>query len=145
MGIATGGLTSKTKREEGSADFSMSYGLPGKPGYRYTRPFDYFLFEFTAVPNQSTVANAIENVTIRGLLVGTRYEIGDDYRGVWGLFGGYDYLSPQIFRISTTNLGLGTIGQWWLSRNVAVSSRSDCNCSNRRTLLVGACQPGSSS
>lgn len=26
-------------------DFQMSYGLPGKPGYRYDRPFDYFDFQ----------------------------------------------------------------------------------------------------
>src|SRR5438874_12524947 len=92
-------LKAVTSRQEGSADFSMAYGLPGKPGYQYTRPFDYFLFEFTAVPNASTVSNGIENVTIRGLLLGTNYEWGGDYRGVWGLFGGYDYLSPQLFRV----------------------------------------------
>jgi len=65
-------------------DFYMTYGLPGKPGYKYTRPFDFFLFEFTAVPNARTAADAIENVTIRGLLVGERYELGDDYRGALG-------------------------------------------------------------
>jgi hypothetical protein len=118
--VTNEGLASNVKREEGSADFSMDYGLPGKPGYRYTRPFDYFHFEFTAVPNASTVANAIENVSIRGLLVGAKYEWGEDYRGVWGLFGGYDYLSPQIFRVATTEVGLGTVAQWWLSRTVAL-------------------------
>ncbi len=118
--VNSAGLSNDVKRQEGSADFSMAYGLPGKPGYRYTRPFDYFLFEFTAVPNASTVANAIENVTIRGLLAGAPYEWGEDYRGVWGLFGGCDYLSPQIFRVSTTNLGLGTVAQWWLTRLVAL-------------------------
>jgi len=75
----------------------MTYGLPGKPGYNYKRPFDFFLFEFTAVPNAKTAADAIENLTIRGLLLGTKYEVGDDYRGLWGLFGGYEYLSPQVF------------------------------------------------
>ena len=118
--VANEGASNNAKRQEGSADFSMAYGLPGKPGYDYKRPFDYFLFEFTAVPNANTVPNAIENVTIRGLLVGTKYAWGDDYRGVWGLFGGYDYLSPQLFRVSTTNASLGTTGQWWLSRTVAL-------------------------
>jgi len=108
------------KRQEGSADFSMAYGLPRKPGYEYKRPFDYFLFEFTAVPNADTVPNAIENVTVRGLLTGTKYEWGDNYRGVWGLFGGYDYLSPQLFRVATTNASVGTTAQWWLSRAVAL-------------------------
>lgn len=118
--VTNAGLPNNAKRQEGSGDFSMVYGLPGKPGYRYTRPFDYFLFEFTAVPNASSAANAIENATIRGLLVGTKYEQGDDYRGLWGLFGGYDYLSPQIFRVAATTLSLGTVAQWWLSPSVAL-------------------------
>ena len=120
-GVATGGLTSNVKNQEGMIDFAMAYGLPGKPGYRYSRPFDHFLFQFTAVPNALDVPNAIENATIRGLLVGTTYGSGDDdYRGVWGLFGGYDYLSPQIFRLSNTNVSLGTTGQWWLTRSLAL-------------------------
>jgi hypothetical protein len=114
------GLSVEVQEHEGAAYFTMVYGLPGKPGYRYRRPFDYFLFDFTAVPNASTMHNAIENVTIRGLLVGAAYEWGDDYRGVWGLFGGFDYLSPQIFRVSSTDLSLGTVAQWWASRAVAL-------------------------
>ena len=114
------GLSNKVKRQEGSADYSITYGLPGKPGYQYTRPFDYFHFEFTAVPNANTLANAVENLSTRGLLVGARYALGDDYRGVWGLFGSYDYLSPQIFRVSTTAISVGTVAQWWLSRSVAL-------------------------
>lgn len=109
-------------REQGIVDFSMTYGLPGKPGYSYTRPFDYFLFEFTAAPTRSNIADAIENVTVRGLLAGTSYEWGDDYRGLWGLFGAYDYLSPEIFRVATTSVSLGTVGQWWLSRTVALQA-----------------------
>jgi hypothetical protein len=118
--VDSGGLGSRPKEQEGNAEFLMVYGLPGKPGYTYRRPFDFFLFEFTAVPNASSPDNAIENVTIRGLLVGTGYEWGESYRGVWGLFGGYEYLSPQVFRLATTNLALGTVGQWWLSGTVAL-------------------------
>jgi hypothetical protein len=118
--VESGGLLAEPKEQEGNTEFLMVYGLPGKRGYEYRRPFDYFLFEFTAVPNAATAANAIENVTIRGLLAGTGYEWGDDYRGLWGLFGGYEYLSPQIFRMAATNLSLGTIGQWWLSGTVAL-------------------------
>jgi hypothetical protein len=118
--VDSGGLLAQPKEQEGNAEFLMVYGLPGKPGYQYKRPFDFFLFEFTAVPNASTAANAIENVTIRGLLAGTGYEWGDNYRGLWGLFGGYEYLSPQIFRLATTNLALGTVAQWWLTGTVAL-------------------------
>ncbi len=118
--VTNANLSPDVREQEGSMDFYMTYGLPGKPGYKYTRPFDFFLFEFTAVPNARTAADAIENLTVRGLLVGDRYELGDDYRGLWGLFGGYEYLSPQVFRVATTNFAVGTVAQWWLTRTVAL-------------------------
>src|SRR5450759_2009074 len=40
--------TTTLKRNEALIDYSMDYGLPGKPGYSYTRPFDYFTFQITA-------------------------------------------------------------------------------------------------
>jgi len=104
-------------------DFTIGYGLPGKPGYEYTRPFDYFHFQFTAASS-----NTFENVMSRGLLLGKSYAVGDNYRGVWGLYGIYDYIAPQIFRISNTGAAIGTTGQWWLSRTVALQG----------TLLAGA-------
>lgn len=100
---------------EGVADFTIAYGLPGKPGYTYERPFDYFHFQFTAV-----TSNALENVMTRGLLIGTDYAMGDAVRGIWGLYGTYDYIAPQIFRVSASGLGLGTTMQWWLTQKVAL-------------------------
>lgn len=113
-------LSRDVKRQEGAADYSITYGLPGKPGYQYKRPFDYFHFELTAVPNAREVTDAIENVSIRGLLGGRTYDLGDSFRGVWGVFGNYDYFSPQIFRVSTTAVTMGTVFQWWLARHVAL-------------------------
>ena len=75
---------------------SLDYGLPGKPGYTYDRPFDYFSFKATA-----SSANGFENLMIRGLLIGTDYKAGENYRGVWGLYGSFDYISPAIFRVSS--------------------------------------------
>ena len=103
------------KRGEASVDFTMAYGLPGKPDYTYTRPFDYFHFEFVA-----STANTFETVFSRGLLMGTTYGTGASYRGIWGLYGTYSYVAPQIFRVSNTGLALGTTGQWWISRSVAL-------------------------
>ncbi len=103
------------QRRQVSADFTMAYGLPGKPDYTYSRPFDYFNFEFAAA-----TSNAFETVFSRGLLVGTDYAIGPNYRGIWGLYGTYAYVAPQVFRVSTTGLALGTTGQRWLSRTVAL-------------------------
>jgi hypothetical protein len=54
------------------------------------------------------------------LLYGTDYGFGDRYRGIWGLYGTYDYLAPQLFRVSSTALSLGTTGQYWLNRDIAL-------------------------
>ncbi|HZT54702.1 MAG TPA: DUF3943 domain-containing protein, partial [Burkholderiaceae bacterium] len=96
------------KRNEAQLGFAIDYGMPGSPGYTYTRPFDYFAFQATA-----TSASGIENVLTRGLLVGRGYELGATGRGVWGLYGSYDYIAPQTFRVSTTALSLGSTAQWW--------------------------------
>ena len=110
------GLTStKFQPNEAQLDFSLDYGLPGQKDYDYRRPFDYFNFQATA-----SSANGLENVLTRGLLVGKSYEAGPDYRGVWGLYGSYDYISPQTFRVSTTALSLGTTGHWWMSRDYSL-------------------------
>jgi hypothetical protein len=109
------GVSQVFRPNEGIAEFHMAYGLPGKPGYEYRRPFDYFDFQFTA-----SSANMFESIMSRGLLVAKDYEAGKDYRGVWGLYGSYDYISPQLYRVSTTALSLGTTAQWWLTKALAV-------------------------
>lgn len=92
---------------EGVFDISMEYGLPGKDGYEYTRPFDYFSLQATA-----TTGSGFESVLLRGLLIGHNYDWGDTYNGVWGLYGNYDYIAPQLFRVSSTALALGTTAEW---------------------------------
>ena len=91
---------------EGVFDVSMEYGLPGVEGYHYTRPFDYFALQATA-----TTGSGFESVLLRGLLVGTGYSLGNT-RGAWGLYGNYDYVAPQLFRVSTTAIALGTTFEW---------------------------------
>ncbi len=109
--------TTAVRGEDGNLDFEMGYGLPGKPGYAYRRPFDYFNFEFTTFGD---VNNLVENILTRGLLFGKAYGVGDDCRGVFGLYGSYDFISPRLFRVSTTAASLGTTMQWWLGRDVAL-------------------------
>ncbi len=46
--------------------------------------------------------------------MGRSYAAGDDYRGIWGLYGSYDYIAPQTYRVSTTALSVGSTAQWWL-------------------------------
>ena len=110
-----GSSTADFKRNEAQLNFSIDYGLPGRKGYEYTRPFDYFNFQTTA-----SSANGVENVMTRGLLVGKSYEAGPNYRGVWGIYGSYDYIAPQSFRISSTAVSLGTTAQWWLGKSFSL-------------------------
>jgi hypothetical protein len=115
--LNTQGVTSTSHQKEAALEYSMDYGLPGKAGYTYDRPFDYFNFEFRSLGN---LDNPIENIMIRGLLYGKDYEVGDSYQGIWGLYGGYDYISPYIFRISSTSVSLGTTFQWQVSKSAAL-------------------------
>jgi hypothetical protein len=106
------------KRNEAAADFAMDYGLPGKPGYTYRRPFDYFLFRLRLSND------GVESLASRGLLYGAPYEGGESIRGIAGLYGSYDYLSPQQFRVASTGLSLGTNAQWRMSDAVALQAHA---------------------
>ncbi|HJV35754.1 DUF3943 domain-containing protein [Geomonas sp.] len=105
------------QQDDFTTDFQMSYGLPGKDGYSYRRPLDYFDFQISGLARAS---NPVGNVLLRGLLFGKEYEAGKNYRGIWGLYGSYDYISPTIFRVSTTAVSLGTTAQYWISRDLAL-------------------------
>ena len=105
----------KMERGEGIVDFSLEYGLPGKSGYRYRRPFDYFSFQITG-----STSSAVENLATRGMLLGADYAVGDAYRGIAGLYGSYDYNAPQFFRVSSTALSLGSTGQARFTPSIAL-------------------------
>ncbi|HUP29621.1 MAG TPA: DUF3943 domain-containing protein, partial [Usitatibacter sp.] len=100
--------TTRLRSNEALADFYIDYGMPGKRDYEYTRPFDYFNFQATA-----SSANGFENVMTRGLLYGRGYGEGaETYRGVAGIYGHYDYIAPQTFRVSSTGVSVGTTFEW---------------------------------
>jgi len=103
------------KREVAQLDYRLDYGLPGQPGYTYTRPFDYFDFEASV-----SSANGVEILATDGLLLGLPYGIGRDFRAVAGLYGGYEYLAPQLYHVSSTSVSLGTTAQWWVTRGLAL-------------------------
>ena len=105
--LTRGGADINLRPTEGVLDLSMEYGLPGANGYVYTRPFDYFAMQVTA-----TTGAGLESILLRGLLVGTGYGLGTVTQGTWGLYGSYDYISPQLFRVSSTSLSLGTTVEW---------------------------------
>jgi hypothetical protein len=111
----TGVSTTKLKRGELLTDFYIDYGLPGKKGYEYTRPFDHFNLQATL-----SSANGFENVMTRGMLAGRSFGEGERYRGIWGLYGNYDYIAPQTYRIATTGLSLGTTGEVRMTDAIAL-------------------------
>jgi hypothetical protein len=102
---------------DATAEFWMSYGLPGKPGYDYTRPLDYFDFQLSVLSNRD---NPVENVMVRGLLIGRKTAETASSRGIWGLYGTYDYISPFLFRVSSTAVSLGTTRQYWIVPGLAL-------------------------
>lgn len=104
-------------RRDASAELWMSYGLPGRPGYKYTRPLDYFDLQVALL---STAGNPVESVMIRGLLKGGTTTPTASSRGIWGLYGSYDYISPYLFRVSSTAVSLGTTRQYWLTPSLAL-------------------------
>lgn len=110
-----GSSAPQLKDNEALADFSIDYGLPGKPGYSYTRPFDYFNLQATL-----SSANGFESLMTRGLLLGTNYEAGANYRGIFGRYGSYDYMAPQIYRVSSTALSVGTTAELRLTDSLAL-------------------------
>jgi hypothetical protein len=111
------GTSQSTRRNEALLDVAFVYGLPGKPDYLYRRPFDYFNFEVVA-----STENVLESILTHGLLVGKEYRSGKSYDGVWGLYGSYDYIAPDVFRISSTAVSMGTTAQWRLPGPVTMQS-----------------------
>jgi hypothetical protein len=96
------------------AGFSIDYGFPGSSSYDHKRPFDYFSMGATA-----SWANGVETVSTRGLLAGRDYGAGVRGRGVFGLYGNYDYFTSAPFRFSTTAFSVGTSGQVALTKSLA--------------------------
>ncbi len=104
-------------RNAAVADYSIAYGMPGRDGYLYLRPFDYFTFEIGGMhENKQNYAD----IMTRGLLFGDKYELTDAFQGIWGLYGSFDYYSPQVFRFSTTAASLGSTFQWRLPRRMTL-------------------------
>jgi hypothetical protein len=120
--LGLGGLSSSIvgpslapPRNEVAADFALDYGLPGKPGYTYHRPFDYFLFRIRLSNIQG-----VESLASRGMLFGAPYAAGRNLRGILGVYGSYDYLAPQLFRVASTGLTVGSNAQLWLTDGIAL-------------------------
>lgn len=102
----------------GMAKLSLDYGSPGDPNYRYQRPFDYFHMDVAATANHDDI---YADLSVRGLVFGAPYTSGEEkIHGIWGLYGHFDYASPQIFNFGSTAVSFGTTSQIELKRNVTL-------------------------
>jgi hypothetical protein len=93
---------------DGILQLAMDYGMPGRRDYAYSHPFDYFHIDFAGSTDPD---NHVDHLFVQGLLVGDDYRSGQDFDGIWGLYGSYAYLSPGVFRAASTALSLGTTVQ----------------------------------
>jgi hypothetical protein len=97
---------------QGNIQGRMTYGMPGDPHFQYRAPFSHFDIDF----NVSFPGNPVSSFFIRGLLGGTQFSIGNT-RGLWGLFGQYDFASASLLRMSSVGFGIGTSLQTKLSHD----------------------------
>ncbi len=88
---------------QGNVQGRMTYGMPGDPSFHYRAPFSHFDVDFNASFPGPTVASFF----MRGLLVGAQFGKGMT-RGLWGLFGQYDFASASLVRVSSVGFGVGT-------------------------------------
>jgi hypothetical protein len=116
-GVVSGGSQTVTtlSLDQPHLALSMDYGYPGSASYTHERPFDYFRIE------GNVSSDGLEQLSTRGLVAGADYGAGR-LDGIWGLYGSYDYFSPDAFRLSTTAFSFGTTLQAELSESLVVQS-----------------------
>jgi hypothetical protein len=86
---------------------AVSYGLPGDPRFTPRRPMDHL--DVVAEVDVSE-GQVFASLFMRGLIKGKGYG-NNRLRGVWGLFGSYDYFAPERVRVGAISLGVGTSAQ----------------------------------
>lgn len=97
---------------QGNVNGRMTYGMPGDPSFRYTTPFSHFDVDF----NITFPGPTVSSVFTRGLLAGKQFGSGKT-RGLWGLFGQYDFAEASLLRVSSVGFGIGTSFQTVLPAN----------------------------
>lgn len=93
----------------------ITYGLPGDPAFKYDAPFSHFDLDV----NVSFPGVPVSAFFMRGLLAGRQFGSGST-RGVWGVFGQYDFSAASLVRISSVGFGLGTSLQAVLPANLTL-------------------------
>lgn len=107
------------------AGASIEVEQRGVNGWRSHRPFDHFSFriDFQAGEGRPLPPSGPRStgwdLFVRGDLVSTPFTLGPA-AGLVGLFAGYDYDEPSVYRLSTAQLGLGGAGEARLAEGVVV-------------------------
>jgi hypothetical protein len=113
VGVRSNADEDGVKRNPGlplSATLHLVSGLPGTDS-PLVRPFDHFDVTAGVVFNRSVLQNqSFLTLLLRGAVLARPYGAGTS-RGLWGLYFNYDYVSPAVYRVSSSNVGLGTTGQ----------------------------------
>lgn len=114
--------------------YRVDHGLAWHPALRLERPLDHFQLE----AGYGGRVNPAARLLVRGLLAGTTYGGPGGWRGLFGLYGGFDLDTPGVFRVSTSSLGVGTSGGAPLGRRLGVEATAVLS----GVLLGGAGQIG---
>ena len=88
---------------QGNLQGRLTYGMPGDPRFKYRAPFSHFDVDF----NLSVPGVAVWSLFMRGLLFGAQFSSGTT-RGLFGVFGQYDFASASLVRVSSVGFGVGT-------------------------------------
>lgn len=84
-------------------ELAVAHGLPSDLPFHPRRPFDHFDLEASIQAGTEEIQGAFD---LRGLIVGRA--IGDEHRrGLWGLYGSYDYVDLAGPRASVVAFGPG--------------------------------------
>ncbi len=81
----------------------ISYGLPGDPDLDVRKPFEHF--DLSLNVNLST-SSADAGLFLRGLVVGEQ-GVGERLAGLWGLFAGHEFFTPEGLRAGAFFMGPG--------------------------------------
>jgi hypothetical protein len=85
----------------------VEHGLMGDRAFQPRRPLDHFTLQ-TALDASRDQLEAL--LYVRGMLIGSGLR-GSQLRGMYGLFGGYDYNNNHFVRASMLGIGPGTTAE----------------------------------
>jgi len=96
----------------------VEHGLMGDRSFQPRRPLDHFTLQ-TALDVTGDEIEAL--LYVRGMLLGSSMRSTDGLRGMYGLFGGYDYNNNHYVRASMLGVGPGAAAEWGVGGNAYLS------------------------